>query len=98
MPRRTNGAEASSRTDAEREVDSVEHRTRRRCRRVPRASTRDGVGVEATTTGGNEFPNLLDVADVVRQPQFVDRRVARFDVLNSAEQLRLLTQRFRNGA
>src|SRR4051812_48260776 len=82
MPRRTHGAEAAARPGAERAVDAVENGARCGGRSIPRAFTRDGVGIEPAAALLGESPNLADVRGIMRERELVLRCMPRLDVLD----------------
>lgn len=80
---RSNRAEAARVRTGEREVDSLEHRSRRRARRVPGSFGCYGISIELTAARCYEPLNCIDIGWIVDEGEFFDGRVARC-VLNDA--------------
>src|SRR4051794_27388 len=65
---------------------------------VPRPSTRHGIGVEAAAALLDDFPHGADIIRIMDQLEFFDGSVPAFQMLDTVEELGILTKRARDGA
>ena len=89
MARRTHGTERPISAAVHGHVHGVEHASRARRRRVPRALAHDRIRVELSTPSEHQCADRGDVGSVVRERELVLRGVSPFGVVQSLQEVRI---------